>query len=160
AKGNPGGPGNPHARFSAGMLTIARQTMTAEKMANVFEAIYIKALTGDMTAAKLLLHYTIGKPGDAPHPDHIERDEWDLYQKNAMTLDEMKQALGSFPCSLGNEIVSTALPVMTASRANELAEQLMGGEEKDEGGRMRDEPNGRRHVPARESTQAHTTTAV
>ena len=131
ARGNPGGPGNPHARFSAHMLTIARQTMTPEKMAAVFEAVYIKALTGDMNAAKLLLHYTIGKPGDAPHPDHIERDEWDLHRKNGMTVDEMKQALGRMPCSLGNEIVSTALPAMTEARASELAAQLRG-----------DEPNG------------------
>ena len=61
-KNNPGGPGNPHARFSAQMLTIARQTMTPEKMVAVFESIYIKTLAGDMSAAKLLLHYTIGKP--------------------------------------------------------------------------------------------------
>ena len=56
ARGNPGGPGNPHARFSAQMLTIARQTMTPEKMTAVFEAIYVKTLTGDMSAAKILLH--------------------------------------------------------------------------------------------------------
>ena len=132
ARGNPGGPGNPHARFSAHMLTIARQTMTPEKMAAVFESIYIKALTGDMSAAKLLLHYTIGKPGDAPHPDHIERDEWDLHRKNAIAPDEMKQALGRLPCSLGNEIVGTALPIMTAARANELAVQLRGEQPRDE----------------------------
>ena len=166
ARGNPGGPGNPHARFSAHMLTIARQTMTPEKMAAVFESIYIKALTGDMTAAKLLLHYTIGKPGDAPHPDHIERDEWDLHRKNAIAPDEMKQALGRLPCSLGNEIVGAALPAMTAARANELAAQMRGEESgatdekgRDEGEVMRDEPNGR-HVPSSESTQDQTATAV
>ncbi len=166
ARGNPGGPGNPHARFSAGMLTIARQTMTPEKIAAVFESIYIKALSGDMTAAKLILHYTIGKPGDAPHPDHLERDEWDLYQKNAMTLAEMQQAMGGLPCSLGNEIVSTALPAMTQARANELAAQLRGegtgapGKRKNEGTRRKEEPNGRRHGPASESTQDHAATAV
>ncbi len=154
ARGNPGGPGNPHARFSAAMLTIARQTMTPEKIAAVFESIYVKALSGDMTAAKLLLHYTIGKPGDAPHPDHLERDEWDLYQKNAMTLDEMKQAL-SLPCSLGNEIVSTALPAMTAARANELAAQLKGQE-----GRTKNQPKGRSGVPAPKNTQDQAATAV
>ena len=149
------------------MLTIARQTMTPEKMANVFEAIYVRALTGDMNAAKLLLHYTIGKPGDAPHPDHLERDEWDLHQKNAIAPDEMKQALGRLPCSLGNEIVGAALPAMTAARADELAAQLRGEEpgtrdeqEKDEGGRMKDEPNGRGRVPGSERTQDQTATAV
>ena len=167
ARGNPGGPGNPHARFSAQMLTIARQTMTPEKMTAVFEAIYIRALTGDMGAAKLLLHYTIGKPGDAPHPDHIERDEWDLYQKNGIAPDEMKQALGRMPCSLGNEIVGAALPAMTAARADELAAQLKDeepgarNEKKMEKGRgMKDEANGRGHVPVSKSAQHHTATAV
>ena len=141
ARGNPGGPGNPHARFSAHMLTIARQTMTPEKMAAVFESIYIKALTGDLSAAKLLLHYTIGKPGDAPHPDHIERDEWDLYQKNAMTLDEMKQTLGRLPCSLGNEIVGAALPSMTATFASDIASKLMGGEGQEAGGENNEKSN-------------------
>ena len=53
ARGNTGRPEIPYARFRAYMLTIARQTMTPEKMAKVFEAIYIKTLTGDMNAAKL-----------------------------------------------------------------------------------------------------------
>ena len=160
ARGNPGGPGNPHARFSAQMLTIARQTMTPEKMAAVFESIYIRALGGDMTAAKLLMYYTIGKPGDAPHPDHIERDEWDLHRKNAIAPDEMKQALGRLPCSLGNEIVGAALPAMTAARADELAAQLRGEKEKDEGRGMKDEPNGPCRAPSSENAQDQTATAV
>ncbi len=155
ARGNPGGPGNPHARFSAHMLTIARQTMTPEKIAAVFEAIYFRAVSGDMSAAKLILHYTIGKPGDAPHPDHLERDEWDLYQKNAMTFAEMQQALGGLPCSLGNEIVGAALPAMTAARAEELAAKL-----RDEGTGTKDEPKGRRRVRALKGTQSQANSPV
>jgi hypothetical protein len=91
----------------------------------VINAIVARAITGDISAAKVLLSYTVGKPGNSPNPDLIEREEWDNYQKDAMTLDEMKQALGRLPCYLGNEIVSTARPYMSASWANALASKLM-----------------------------------
>jgi hypothetical protein len=125
-KGNAGGPGNPHARHCAYMLAVFRKTVSEEQMVAVFNALAAKAMGGDVSAAKVLLSYTIGKPGNAPQPDLIDRDEWEHFQKDAMTLEEMQRALGRLPCSLGNEIVSTARPIMSASWANDLVSKLRG----------------------------------
>src|SRR5262249_7628441 len=36
-----------------------------------------KAADGDISAAKLILSYKLGKPAPAPNPDEIDRDEWE-----------------------------------------------------------------------------------
>ena len=125
AKGNSGGPGNPHARSCARMLQIFRDSFTDDEMNQIFRMLYVKAVSGDISAAKLVLAYKIGKPLPAPHPDSIDRDEWDHYQNDVMKKEEMQQVLSNFPSQVGNDIVRVSLPIMTAGRLNEFAEQLL-----------------------------------
>ena len=127
AAGNAGGPGNPHARACARMLQAFRDNITEEEMLQICRMLYVKAVGGDISAAKIILSYKIGKPLPAPHPDSIDRDEWDHYQNDAIRVEDMKLAMSSLPTSAGNDIVRVSLPIMTASRMNDLAAQLLDG---------------------------------
>ena len=141
-KGNSGGPGNPHARACAKMLEVFRNAISEQEMVELCRMLYLKAVGGDISAAKIILSYKIGKPLPAPHPDSIDRDEWDHYQEDAIREEEMKLALSSLPTRAGNDIVRVSLPIVTAGRMNDLAAQLLDGlpPKKDEGGRMKGEP--------------------
>jgi hypothetical protein len=49
------------------------------------------------------------------------------FQKDAMTLDEMKKVLGQLPSRIGNAIVSAALPSIASTISHTLAHQLLQG---------------------------------
>ena len=127
AKGNAGGPGNPHARACAKMLEVFRNAISEDEMLEICRMLFLKAVGGDISAAKVILSYKIGKPLPAPNPDSIDRDEWDHYQDDAIRNDEMKLVLSSLPTQAGNDIARVSLPIMTASRMNDFAAQLMDG---------------------------------
>jgi hypothetical protein len=165
AAGNAGGPGNPHARHCARMLQTFRDNITEEEMLQICRMLFVRAVGGDISAAKIILSYKIGKPLPAPHPDSIDRDEWDHYQNDAVREEEMKLVLSSLPTRVGNDIASVSLPIMTASRMNDLAAQLLDGlppkAEKGEGREEKGEktratetpiPNGKLNENAPQST--------
>src|SRR5580698_4670966 len=127
AAGNAGGPGNPHARHCARMLQVFRDAITEDEILQICRVLFVKAVGGDVSAAKIILSYKIGKPLPAPHPDTIDRDEWDHYQQDAMDLQEMKTVLNGLPTRVGNDIARVSLPIMTAARTNELAVKLREG---------------------------------
>jgi hypothetical protein len=126
-KNNAGGPGNPHARHCARMLEMFRNSITDEEMYGLCRVLFERAITGDMAALKMIWQYKLGKPLPAPNPDMIDRDEWDHFQKDAMTLDEMRHVLGQLPSRIGNAIVSSALPSITSAISHTLAHQLLEG---------------------------------
>jgi hypothetical protein len=125
--GNAGGPGNPHARHCAHMLEMFRNSITDEEMFALCRVLFERAITGDMSALKMIWQYKLGKPLPAPNPDRIDRDEWDHFQKDAMTLDEMRKVLGQLPSRIGNAIVSAALPSIASTISHTLAQQLLQG---------------------------------
>jgi hypothetical protein len=135
AKGNSGGPGNPHARACAKMLEVFRNAISEDEMLQICRMLFLKAVGGDIGAAKIILSYKIGKPLPAPHPDSIDRDEWNHYQNDAIREQEVKLVMNSLPTHTGNDFARVALPIMTAARMNDLGQQLMQGLEKpDEAG--------------------------
>ena len=98
-KGNAGGPGNPHARACAKMLEVFRNSFSEDEMLQICRMLYVKAVSGDISAAKIILSYKIGKPLPAPHPDTIDRDEWDHYQNDAVRQggNEARHELAAHP---------------------------------------------------------------
>ncbi len=127
AKGNAGGPGNPHARHCARMLEIFRNAISEEHFIRVVLKLLEKAEAGDTSAAKIIVTYVVGKPLPAPHPDSIDRDEWDHFQKDAMNQRELAVVMNSLPTQVGNDVVRVALPIMTDARTRDLAKQLLKG---------------------------------
>src|SRR5258708_2913632 len=94
-------------------------------MVAIIRMLVEKARAGDVSAAKLLLSYKLGKPAPAPNPDQIDRDEWEHYQKDAINLEQVQLVLGSLPSKVGNDIARTVLPIMTDARKEALAGQLV-----------------------------------
>jgi hypothetical protein len=107
------------------MLALLRTSISDDEMVAIIRKLVEKAVAGDVSAAKLLLSYKLGKPAPAPNPDQIDRDEWEHYQKDAINLEEVQQVLGSLPSKVGNDIARTALPIVTQARKDALATKLV-----------------------------------
>jgi hypothetical protein len=110
AKGNAGGPGNPFARQVAGLRRALIAAVTEEDMHALARTLLAYALEGNMTAAKLLLQYVLGKPPEPVDPDTLSQREWQLFQEQPITRDDLMQTLGRFPLNVACDIVRTAQP--------------------------------------------------
>ena len=66
ARGNAGGPGNPHARQSALLRAALMDAVTPADVREIIEALIVRAKEGDIAAAREVLDRTLGKagPGD------------------------------------------------------------------------------------------------
>jgi hypothetical protein len=132
------------------MLEMFRNAITDDEMFQLCRLLFEKARGGDLGALKMIWQYKIGKPMAAPNPDMIERDEWNNYQTDVMTLDEVKQVLAGLPSSVGNAVVSTTRPQLNKAFSNYLLDQLLQSLNDDPG-----VPEGTReeHVESRKETK-------
>lgn len=64
AKGNPGGPGNPHSRRVAVLREALMRSVTEEDIYVVAQALVSRAKSGDVPAVRELLDRVIGKGDD------------------------------------------------------------------------------------------------
>src|SRR4029078_6821449 len=71
ARGNSGGPGNPFGRRLAQLSEVLLRSATEENVERLANMIMEKAFAGDMAAAKMLLHYWMGKPKEGAEPDWV-----------------------------------------------------------------------------------------
>ena len=69
AKGNSGGPGNPHARKVGQLRSAMIRAVSAGDVRAVIGALLKTAKGGDVAAARALLEYTVGKPITTAHVD-------------------------------------------------------------------------------------------
>ena len=60
AKGNPGGPGNPHARRAARLRSALYKAVTPDDLRDVIQALLSAAKGGDVSAAKELMQRLLG----------------------------------------------------------------------------------------------------
>jgi uncharacterized protein YjcR len=82
AKGNAGGPGNPHAAQVAGLRSALLNAITPEKMTAVVEKLIVEALEGNVQAAKEVLERALGKPIEMDLLERLERLEELLAKEN------------------------------------------------------------------------------
>ena len=78
APGNRGGPGNPYARQVAALRSALLASVTAEDMRQLGRALLDQARAGDAAAARVLLAYLLGRPGEAPDPERLGEQEDEL----------------------------------------------------------------------------------
>lgn len=64
AKGNPGGPGNPHSRRVAALREALLESVTESDIRAVAKALVSKAKGGDIPAVRELLDRLLGKSDD------------------------------------------------------------------------------------------------
>src|SRR5882724_4255653 len=87
--GNRGGSGNPFARQVAALRQALLDAVSPDDMAAVAQALVAKAKQGDVSAAKVLLAYLVGKPAPAPDPDRLAVDEVGRFRDQAGLLKLM-----------------------------------------------------------------------
>jgi hypothetical protein len=128
AKGNAGGPGNPFARQVAGLRRALLAAVTEEDMEVVARRLVAQAVEGDIAAARLLLSYTLGKPGAAVDPDTLDQQEWQLYRQRPVNGQDLVAILSNLPVDLACTMLRAALPGVSRGMAG-LAAQIIGRDE-------------------------------
>jgi hypothetical protein len=123
-KNNRGGPGNPFARQVAALRRALIESITEEDIRAVAARLLEGAKAGDVAAARLLLSYAIGKPGDCVDPDTLDRQEWDVFRKGQTTANDLEAVLGRVPVPLACDIARAALPGLRDAAAAQLVEAL------------------------------------
>jgi hypothetical protein len=100
AKGNKGGPGNPFMRRLAAMRREVAEAFEEGELRPLMTLLRIRALQGDMAAARLVLEYTVGKPGKAVDPDMLDAEDVAIRRRNAITQDDIEALFSSYPARL------------------------------------------------------------
>ena len=71
-KGNPGGPGNPHARQAAKLRSVLLSAVSEDDLRSIAAKLVERAKSGDLAAAREVLNRCIGKPDYAKDPDALD----------------------------------------------------------------------------------------
>lgn len=74
-RGNPGGPGNPHAGKVGKLRTALVEAVTEQDIADIVSALVKAAKSGDIPAAKLLFDRCIGKCSVLDEPAAAKPDD-------------------------------------------------------------------------------------
>jgi hypothetical protein len=75
AKGNPGGPGNPHARRVARLRSALLKAVTPADMKAIVARLVQDARAGNVQAAREVIERSLGKPVETDLIERIERLE-------------------------------------------------------------------------------------
>ena len=75
ARGNPGGPGNPHASQVAKLRAALHRTVAEEDMVAMIAKLVGMARDGNLATAKLLIDRVLGPPVPADILERMERLE-------------------------------------------------------------------------------------
>jgi hypothetical protein len=124
-KGNVGGAGNPFARQVAALRSAFVRAVSEQDIDDIAMALIIRAKSGDVPAAKLLLAYCIGKPVDTVEPDRLDIDEWKLTQQTAAEPSEFTDALNRMPVQMASKLVAGALPAIGVGMGRMIKEKLL-----------------------------------
>jgi hypothetical protein len=120
ARGNPGGPGNPYARQVTALRCRALDSVSGDDVEAILGKMVELAKAGDVPAARLVLHYTLGRPVPSAHPDRLDRDEVEAFQANAMRQDAF-----SLVESTPVEPVLTAVRELSPARGDKFRDELL-----------------------------------
>jgi hypothetical protein len=117
--------------------------VTAEDMAAIARALIDKAKEGDAAAARIVLHYTMGKPADTVDPDRLDEMEWQQWRREAQ-IGEWDRVCMGMHVSLANYLARFAVPAIHRKNCAEM-ERMM--DEREE--RRREEAAARERESAR-----------
>ena len=85
--GNAGGPGNPFARRVAAFRAALIDAVGEDGLRDVARAMVEKARSGDVAAARLVLAYDVGRPGEPADPDRLDEHELKVRRAYPTILD-------------------------------------------------------------------------
>lgn len=102
AQGNKLAPGNPFHRRMAEMRQAMLDAVSPQDVQDVIRQVVVKARLGDLTAAKLVLGYVVGKPVAAIEPDRVDIDEWQLHTERPALSQVQRAMAGSIRPDVAN----------------------------------------------------------
>jgi hypothetical protein len=127
AKGGPGGPGRPANPFARQLAALRRTLVSAfdeAKFRALVDKVVEKALAGDLTAAKLVFQYVVGRPAAAADPDAIDFDELQLYRRAVESTQNFQSSLFSLSPATACGMIRAAQPKMEQANLDMLSEML------------------------------------
>ncbi|MBY0523586.1 MAG: hypothetical protein K2R98_09305 [Gemmataceae bacterium] len=139
ARGNPGGTGNPFARQVASLRAALVDAVNEQDVRDIAAALLRAAKNGNVAAAKLLLAYCVGKPGETPDPDRLDVDEWNLVKETSVPGRQMTTAVQRVPVQLASDFVVAALPGIHKGMARMIGDGFKAMEAKQNTGNGLDE---------------------
>jgi hypothetical protein len=120
ARGNKSGPGNPFARQSAALRQALMSAVTPQDIADVAAKLMEKAKQGDVSAAKLVLSYTLGKPTPAIDPDTLDQQELKTLADNHVSLDDLQCVVQRLPVGMILGLLDAVLPFLDRAKATKF----------------------------------------
>jgi hypothetical protein len=118
-------PGNPYARQVAQLRLELLQRCTPERLGRIAEKMMELAEEGDVSAAKLIFQYVLGKPAESVNPDRVDIDEVEVFRDGACKKDVLLPTLlGGVPADVSADFLRQLTPVMGDLACDEIRRQL------------------------------------
>jgi hypothetical protein len=132
AKGNAGGPGNPHARQVAALRRTLLQLVTEDEIIAIAKALLEQAKRGNVSAAKLLFAYTLGQPAKAVDPDRLPEHELDTLNANYAEPEAVTALLGRQSLADFLPVIQIAMACQQQQVKDHLAGRLAQADQEDQ----------------------------
>jgi hypothetical protein len=94
------------------MLKAIRSVFTAKRIEEAATMVYLKAIHGDVAAARIMFTYAAGKGSPDVDPDRLNIDEWKLTVEEAVDARDMKAIMTRLPVECANHIARATLPAL------------------------------------------------
>ena len=114
-------PGNPYARQVAELRKELLQRCTPERIGKIADRMMELAEGGNVSAAKLIFQYVLGKPTEAVSPDRVDIDEVQLFKDGSCRKDVLfPTLLGGVPADVSAEMLRKFTPIMGDIACNDV----------------------------------------
>jgi hypothetical protein len=142
--GNKGGPGNPFARRVAALRKAFFEAVDEGKIRRLAEALYEKAVGGDVAAAALLLKYLLGRPAEAVDPDRLDLEEFRLIEAMPTKYEVMRAMIDSVPPATATSLLC---PILDDAARDGKKRLFHGIDKGDAAGALKEREYRARHKP-------------
>jgi hypothetical protein len=106
-------PANPYSRQVAELRLELLTRCTPERLGKIADRMMELAEEGDVSAAKLIFQYVLGKPHEAVSPDRVDIDEVETFRDGACKKDVLLPTLlGGVPADVSADLLRQLTPVM------------------------------------------------
>jgi hypothetical protein len=112
APGNRFAKGNPHARRVAALRKAFLDAATEDRMRRLADKLLKMAEAGDVTAARLALEYTLGKPAPAADIDRLGLDEVSMLLEAPKVMSLFRELCDRLP----TEVLANVARMIAANR--------------------------------------------